>query len=485
VALHILAVARLERNTLSNQMEDLDKSISHCTEAILLPPRSWIDHGPMFLRTLFFLAGALVQRSMVSKLPENAIYAAKYLRYLRDRPHASSACQRHGVTKILVVSLALQVELKAGDVLQIIEEMAAVFHELLTSPDASDIYIIGSITLFAEVALSKISWPFQFPDQVLSQIIECLRLARTRKPELRNAQLALVRSLSRRYPATFANDDYEEAVSILGEMITYSSPRDEVAVNVQHYVTLAIYRAITHQTPEYWEEAIYRSRAFLSAPSVDNFVHSLVGSVLASSAEQRFHYFGSANDLGASCSLSRPSSLPVPDDNPELEKPVWIVKRIELLEGLLSGIINDDITDIEKAIEAGRTTLASFSPRDPIAPLLEKFGQILFEAFQRTKKIEYLNESITTYRQVLGYPIDHLRFSTLKHLFLALLTRFRNFLHRTQDFEEALDALSQGVNDRHADSPGRFRFNLHAFGHTLREVSDTPPPPQRTRLLCH
>lgn len=67
VALHILAVARPERNTLSNQMEDLDKSISHCTEAILLPPRSWIDHGPMILRTLFLLAGALVQRSMVSK----------------------------------------------------------------------------------------------------------------------------------------------------------------------------------------------------------------------------------------------------------------------------------------------------------------------------------------------------------------------------------------------------------------------------------
>ncbi|KAN0141116.1 hypothetical protein V8E53_000872 [Lactarius tabidus] len=455
VALHLLALARLERNMLSNQMEDLDKSISHCTEAILLPPRLWLGHGPMILRTLFLLASVLFHRSTVSKLPEDTIYAAKYLRYLRDQSHASFACRRHVVTKILMASLALQVELKAGDALEIIEEIAALFHEFLTS-DAPDIYATGSITLFAEVVLSKISWPLQFPDHPLNQLIACLRLARMRKPDLRNAQLALVRSLSRRYTKTFTNDDYEEAASILDEMITCNSLGDEVAVEVQHFVTLlAIYRAITHQTPEYWEEAIYRARAFLSTPSVEDFVYC---SVLAGGAEQRFHYFGSANDLDASSIQSPSSSLPVPDDNQELDKLVRIVKNTELLEGFLSVIVNDDTIDIEKAIEEGRTILASFSPRDPIAPLFEKFGQILFEAFERTKKIEYLNESITTYRQVLGYPIYHLRFSTLRHLFLALLTRFRNFPYRTQDLEDALDALSQGVNDRHAGSPDRFKF---------------------------
>ena len=120
-----MALARLERNMLSNQMEDLDKSISHCTEAILPPPHLWLDHGPMILRTLFLLASALFQRSMASKLPENAIYASKYLRYLRTQPHSLFARRRHAVTKMLVASLALQVELKAGDVLGIIEEMAA------------------------------------------------------------------------------------------------------------------------------------------------------------------------------------------------------------------------------------------------------------------------------------------------------------------------------------------------------------------------
>ena len=460
VILYTLALARLERNMLSNQMEDLDKSISHCTEAILLPTHLWLDHSPMILRTLFLLASALFQRSMASKLPENAIYASKYLRYLRNQPHSFFARRRHVVKKMFVASLALQVELKAGDVSEIIEEMAALFHEFLTS-DAPDIFVTGSVTIFTEVVLAQISGLFQFPDQVLNQVIECLRLARMRKPELRKAHLALVRSLSCRYTRTFTNDDYEEAASILDEMIAYNSLRDEVVVEVQHFVTLlAIYRAITHLTPEYGEEAIYRARAFLFTSSVEDFVHSLVLSVLESSAEQRFHYFGSANERDEASSQFPSSSLPVPDDNPELDKLVRIVKKTELLEGLLSVIVNNNTTDIEKTIEEGRTILTSFSPRDPIAPLLEKFGQILFQAFERTKKIEYLNESITTSRQVLGYPINHLRFSTLRLLVLALLTRFRALPHRTQDFEEAIDALSQGVNDvcRHAGSPDRFKL---------------------------
>ncbi|KAF8263404.1 CHAT domain-containing protein, partial [Lactarius quietus] len=187
MVLKFLAIARVERYTLSSQREDLDKSIYHSTEAVLLPPRSWLEHGSMILQALFLLSSALVHRSMVLKLPEDAIYASNYLRYLRNRSHASFAYRRHVVTKMLMA---------------------------------------------------------------------------------------------------------------------------------------------------------------------------------------------------------------------------------------------------------------------------------LFEAFERTKKIEYLNESITIYRHVLGHPTaHHSRLSALKHLFLSLITRFRNFpSHRAQDFNEALDALSQGVNDRHAGLPDRFTF---------------------------
>jgi hypothetical protein len=69
-----------------------------------------------------------------------------------------------------------------------------------------------------------------------------------------------------------------------------------------------------HQTQEYWEEATYRSHAFLSTSSVENFVYYLVGSFLESGTEQRFNYFGYTDDLKASSSNSRLSSLPLPDD---------------------------------------------------------------------------------------------------------------------------------------------------------------------------
>ncbi len=61
-----LAITRFQRHMLSDQREDLDKSIFHFTESILLQPRSWLEHGPMILPALFFLALALLKRSEVS-----------------------------------------------------------------------------------------------------------------------------------------------------------------------------------------------------------------------------------------------------------------------------------------------------------------------------------------------------------------------------------------------------------------------------------
>ncbi|KAH9056783.1 hypothetical protein EDB87DRAFT_1172114 [Lactarius vividus] len=169
----------------------------------------------MILQALFILAFALLTRSKSSNQPEDAIHAAKYLRYLRN----------HVITTVLVNVLAFQVEFEARDVKQNIEEMAVLFHELLTS-DASDDdnTCSSSITLFARVVSSKIRpWVL---DQPLNSVIKCLRLARTHKPELRVVHFALAICLSTRFLMTFMNGDYEEATSILDEFITSSSPRD-------------------------------------------------------------------------------------------------------------------------------------------------------------------------------------------------------------------------------------------------------------------
>ncbi|SRR6266702_4263086 len=127
-----LGFARFKRYMLSNQKEDLAKSIFHLTESTLLPPRSWLEHGPLVLHALFLLARALVQRSKVSNQLEDAIYAAKYLPHLRDQPHAAFGFPRHAITALLVDVLAFQVESEASDVVQCIEEIALLCHELLT-----------------------------------------------------------------------------------------------------------------------------------------------------------------------------------------------------------------------------------------------------------------------------------------------------------------------------------------------------------------
>ncbi|KAH8995829.1 CHAT domain-containing protein [Lactarius hatsudake] len=464
-----LATARLRRYMQSNQREDLDKTILHLTESMLLPPSSWIKQGPTILAALFLLSLAFVKRLNMSNQLEDAIYAAKYLRHLRDQPQAAFACPPHAVTTLLFDVLSFQVKLEASNVVQNIEEMATLCHELLTS-DASEDDTTHSVTRISELVLSKVRlW---LPHRPLDKVIKCLRVARVHKPDHRQAHFALAVSLGTHYYVTFVNDDYEKAASVLDEIVTSNasnSPGDsqnDFVAEAQWFVTMmAMTRSATHETPEYLEEAIYRTREYLASSSVKQPFDPAVTFDLERTAEQRFRYFGSIDGPEASTS-GLPLSQPAPEvssgeyegDDPEFSR---VDKNMELLAGLLSGIRNNDTTKIDEAIEKGRTVLASTTPRDPIAScLFEFFGFILFEVFERTNKIEYLNESINTRRQVFGRPLPQfLRFTTLSQLAWSLVTRAISFPgYRTQDPEEAVEILSQCVNDGHAGLPARFQL---------------------------
>ncbi|KAH9052214.1 hypothetical protein EDB87DRAFT_1581906 [Lactarius vividus] len=384
-----LAFERGRRYKLSNQSEDLDKSIIHLTESILLQPSSWLklELSPTIPVTFFALALALVRRSEASSQPEDAIYAAKYLRHLRDQPYTVPRFLRQAVAACLVDALACQVEFGANNLMQCIEEMAVLCHELLTS-NPSDDNTTRSISRFAAVVSSEITlWA---PDQPLNQVIECLRLARQQRPDLRIARKALSFSLGYRYCMTLVNDDYEEDVSGIDELVTSGSAGDSQNADVAPIqiiaTALATLRSMAYQSPEYSEEAIYRA----------------------------------------------PFSLKRHSDNPMLEK-------LELLRELLSGIGNIDITEIEEAIERGRTILPS-APTDLFtSALFVEFGEILFEAFQRTNKIEYLNEPISAHRQVYGLP------------------SFPSYF--TQDHDEMMKLLSHCASNAHVILPARFQYS--------------------------
>ena len=377
-----LAIKRLRRYMLSKQKEDLDKSIVQFTESILFPPCLWLVRGAGIHDALYLLSLAVVQRSTVTKLSEDAVYATKYLRHLRSQPHAALGLTRHAVTKLLVDALDTRVDLEAGNVMQNIGEMATLCLELLAL-DMSDIDITPSITRFVRTARSKLGmW---VPDQPLDQVIECLRSARKVKPDLHDAQVALVECLCNRYCTTFVDDDYQEATSVLGEFPTSTS--DILADRVQRLVTtMAVIRSKMNQRPEYSEEAIYRARALLSSFPEERHPTSFINLSLGELAEHRVGYFGSIGGLSASAS-NFPSVPVVPPKKDGYTRPIR--ERLELLHELHSRICDDDIMEINETIEQSRSILASSDPKHFLASFVfDSFAQILFEAFERTKKID-------------------------------------------------------------------------------------------------
>ncbi|KAN0141168.1 CHAT domain containing protein [Lactarius tabidus] len=275
----------------------------------------------MIAESLFFLAVSLLLRLRVSKEPEDAISAAKCFRLLRDPAHPPFTFSRQKVTAYLVETLAFQMELKASDVIQTLEEMAALTHELLTSDPSCD-NTNRAIADFVSAALTN-KLPDPFPDEPLNQIIACLRLARVHKPELREVHFYLAICLTVRYFNTQVDDDYEEAMSIMDETIISNLPGDIFVAGCQ---TIAPWLAMTRfENPENLEE-------------------------------RRFQYFGPIDGLEASSSDFQP---PLPS---ELADDSDLSRKRQLLNGLVSGIRNNDITDIDVAIKSGRTILASSDP---------------------------------------------------------------------------------------------------------------------------
>jgi hypothetical protein len=320
-------------------------------------------------------------------------------------------------------------ESNASDAVQTLEEMAFLTHELLTSDPSSDSSTCASACFTGAVAHKL---PDSFPDQPLNQIIKCLRLAKMHKPEMREVPFLLVKCLLIRYDSTM-NDELDEAASILDEMISSSSPGDEFVAKCQAMVPeLAMLRSLVDNNMEYSEEAIYRARAFLASSSDEEPLYPTWSKVLDHAAKNRFEIFGPIGGFEAPSVLANDSE---------------ITRETHPFDRLLNGIRNNDINDIDEGIELGRTILASPDPSDLDAQLA--FGDILFEAFERTNKKGYLNKSITTHRQILARPLPKLlRFSVIARLFDSLLTRSEvSPGHHTQDLRDVVQLHSQFLND--------------------------------------
>ena len=460
---------------LSNQKEDLDKSIIYLTKSILFPSQSWQVYGTMIHSIFSFLAFALVKHSRVKRLPEGAVHAAIYLRHLRDQPHQLFRTLHHNITRSLIDALVCQVELESGNVMAILAEMADLCRELLTS-DAPNDHITMHFAFFLVVLLSnlKVTYPEVLDsDQPVDQFIECLRAARERQLMQNEARLALVCCLYIRYCRTFMNDDYEEATSILDEVTASSSAEDGFAAQAQILVTmLASLRSASHSTPEYSEEATCRIRELLGSPFLkESLDHGFVVDPKGASILRTLNFDSSSEELvkeylgNLSFSQLHIKLTGVSYNGNEYSEIHRVYKDGELLMPLVFEIItSNDGTRVDEAIKKGRTILASSSSKDSLTsfPSLV-FGEMLFQAFMQTNKTEYLNETIDTRRQVLDPRLPLLplwRYRILHQLSLTLIIRSQ-MLSRLlpdrsmQDMDEALELLSQCVDNKHGRLPDR------------------------------
>ena len=234
-------------------------------------------------------------------------------------------------------------------------------------------------------------------------------------------------------------------LSLIGPLRKDESLTEARAVATTLVTALSTMRSNAYRTPEYLEEAIYRTRT-----CVEHFPVTLAFMDPEDAAMERFHYFGSIEGVEESSGSS------VWDVYPPAQE---YAQTLDRMQNILFRIRdNDDTTEIDEAIGKGRSIALASDPTD--TPIREFFGLILDEPFKRRKNIEYLNESISVRRQLIESPLPQAeRFSILPTLSRFLLVRSLLFPgYCTQDLDEAIGLLSQYISSAHASVPDRFRF---------------------------
>ncbi|KAH9047467.1 CHAT domain-containing protein [Lactarius deliciosus] len=497
---HILAMARFARYRRLQQKEDLDKSILHYTEAILLPPISRARRFLNIVQLLFRLASALLRRSEESTQLEDVRYSIEYLRYLRGLALESFNTPRNEVVTTLIQALAVQVQLAAGDGTRNIEEMVVLYRELLSSPDI--------LTDFPDYTFNSLERAFNATSDrglsipLLDEAVECLRDAvKVCPPGSYNVKYALASMLCTRFAAAQSNDDYEEAAALLERTLDPNQPikcPDVVRGLFSSLVTLlAFIRSAIFQNSEYSEVAISRLRAELSSSSIDPRLRLRATEALVIRAGVRFRdyslsesleeaqsYMSQVVDLSSSQSLEKYrgffTKLNVIRDTESLPA---IQEKIQQLEVLLSNtppgtkyhrdclkdladwckakfFRTDDISDIEQSINYNRLRLDSTHLNDQMrANSLSSLSDVLLLAFKHTIKTDYLDESIILDYDVLKLKnARYIHFQTIEKLVSSLLIGWY-LLGRTEDSYEAIRLMASTIDDPYVWEPDRFQLS--------------------------
>jgi CHAT domain-containing protein/tetratricopeptide (TPR) repeat protein len=461
---------QLRRHKMSHDERDLDKSILQFTQYILHPFHPVSKDGPNLIAAFFFLTATLLRRTLNSRPPvaSNIEYCIECFYYLRDLSLEAFGVPRDHVTALLVRALSLKIAPGSAraDVMTTLKQMTALCRELLTSGDLTELPVLAIKALARVVVSSPLAGLDTRP---LDQLIECLREANARLPDLHFIPSAFSLCLYTRFKATKSNDDYDDAITILDKIIASHSSADNPGLRsrVQDAASLAAMLAYMRFTyywkPDYLEEAIFRLRIHLNTmPIEDPDRHTFIQDLI-DLERQRFNEFGVKNpdlegrsrdpeiiDLPSFSNLTA-SLVDSSAANLSTEHLIQHHNALKAMDHIT------DAADFEEAINYIKLFLTSRLPEDQLAHITAlELGDLQYLAFTRTEDIKHLNDSITAYRDLLRMPgAQWVHFRSIQQLVLALLSRFE-LLKDAKDLDEIIRLSAVAVNDSYTKLPSRF-----------------------------
>jgi CHAT domain-containing protein/tetratricopeptide (TPR) repeat protein len=468
---------RIQRFELERERSDFEKAITHMTEAVLL------SSSQKIVFALFHLAAALLKRFTCYRQPDDIKYSMKYFRFLRINFHSLDSKtfdppQETGdLSSGLFHTLAYNLVLTPGDMVQDLEEMAALIPEVITADILTD-QRKCAIEALGEVVNATEMFCREDTKQVADRAIQALREAMALNPDL-DVSLALARCLAARFETTLVMNDYEEAIANADRIVaTHSSGNSLTMIQgdaMMLITALLASRWNSFSRPEYLEDAIQRIRTFI--PCFPDQARDVLTKVLNDFMRQRFNYSGVTGTAGGTPHNHRFDIITevqlartVPGVGQEHETTSQVHEKLLHLKGVATAIINGEMTDVEAAVERNRKLLPLWQPKDQLSLgssycLVHVFAGILVEAYQCTKRSEYLDEAITTcrdLRKMSAQKVAH--FDVGLVLLKSLMERFK-LSPRGQDFEELMQLFSTLANDHSGEL--FTRFNISCFWATV------------------
>ena len=429
---------------------------------------------------------------------ENVNTTIKYPLSLSQNPPGVSEAPFHTSTASFIEIFAAKMKGDARNSLKDIDEIVALCRELLTSdtPRSHLTSVFESLTraMLDDFTREKRS-------QCLDQAIECFRDAMKACPSgFHHISLNLANLLVARFLTFEMDDDYREAETVLYNITHPSgpsspqSPPDPYQVQASALnAALGMAGSIVYSNFKDWEGGS-RCRAFLEHCSLfGNPLHPAIVKLLAIHAERVSEHLDPAQGVKAAHLevhrlpfLTQLEAFGDAVDESDIVAPVpsliALEDQIVVLRGFYSTArpgteyqrkclkdlvhcyntkisLTNDSTFIEEAINYNRVLIKTTHPTDQSKFLhLSTFGDFLYAAFDRSKSVKYLDESVIIHREVLELKNARLaHFSIIRRLIWSLSTRWRLFRCKS-DLEEIMDLFSTGVTGAIATDLSRFEL---------------------------